>query len=165
MLNTVSHRSNSTFITCFDILRIRFDAKKLQLGTTDTINFLIFNISYLIEMCKIDILMIFTLFWQGRKWFNYEAMSKKLMFLCASKCLLQKLLMSFYSQNKFEFWTFWTRWFHSGSVCSVPEIISLGWTASIKNKRLRRFLGLLRMSYVVYYSRKNLFDQSEQMKL
>ena len=55
-----SHRSNSNFITCFDILRIRFDAKKLQLGTTDIINFLIFNISYLIKMCKIDILMMFT---------------------------------------------------------------------------------------------------------
>ena len=40
------------------------------------------------------------------------------MFLYAFRCPLQKLLMSFYSQNNFEFWTFWMRRFRSGSVCS-----------------------------------------------
>ena len=47
-------------------------------------------------------------------------MSKKLIYLYALKCPLQKLLMVFYSQNNFEFWTFWTRRFHSGSVCTLP---------------------------------------------
>ena len=44
-------------------------------------------------------------------------MNKKSIFLYALRCPLQKLKISFYSQNNFAFWTFWTRRFHSGSVC------------------------------------------------
>ena len=54
---------------------------------------------------------------------NFEATSKKSMFLYALKCPLQKFLMLFYPQNNFEFWTFWTRRFHSGSVCNGSGLL------------------------------------------
>ena len=113
---TALHRSDFTFITSTDMLSNGLYAKKLQLGTTVIKNFSIFYSSYLIEICKISIFTIFTMFWQHKKGINFDLMNKKLTILYGLRCSLQNILMQFFSQTNFEFWTFWTRRFHSGSV-------------------------------------------------
>ena len=52
---------------------------------------------------------------------------KKLVVYLYGWDVLYKIQMTFYSYTNFEFWTFWTRRFHSGSVCSDHNHILLGY--------------------------------------
>ena len=112
----------SLMMIYFDTLSNMINNKKLPLGTTDIINFLIFNFSYLIRICRFDIFVIFTNIWHVRKGSKFNCMNKKNIICICSKKSFTKVINEFLRSEHFDFWTFWTRRFHSGSVCP-PKIV------------------------------------------
>ena len=83
----------------YDVYSIRKNHKKLPLGTTIIMIFLIFYFWYLIRIGKFDIFVIFTNFWQTRKRSKFDTKHWKRSIPYTPRSPLQNLLMPFYDRT------------------------------------------------------------------
>ena len=103
-MNTSQHLSIFYIKVTLDMGSMSLDVNFLRHAATDIINFQIFNFPYFIRICRFDVFVIFTNFWNARKGSKFDCMNKKASFICAPRTLLQKLLITFYDQSSLIFW-------------------------------------------------------------